>query len=48
MKVVRMQAISQLVFVKRLVLLAITSIESEYSKAGMGGWWVSRISYIIL
>ena len=41
-----MQAISLQVFVKRTMLLAITSIESEYSKAGMGGWWVSKIKYL--
>ena len=38
-----MQAISLQVFVKKSMLLAITSIESEYSKAGMGGWWVSIV-----
>ena len=36
-----MQAVSLQVFVKRSMLLAFTSIESEYSKAEMGGWWVS-------
>ena len=41
-----MQAISLQVFVKRSLLLAVTSIESEYSKAGMGGWWVSEHEYI--
>lgn len=43
-KVVRMQAISLQVFVKRSLLLHVTSIESEYSKAGMGGWWVSNFA----
>ncbi|XP_060605261.1 inositol polyphosphate 5-phosphatase K-like isoform X2 [Ruditapes philippinarum] len=41
-KVVRMQAISLQVFVKRSLLLHVTSIESEYSKAGMGGWWGNK------
>ena len=41
-----MQAISLQVFIKRSMLLAVTSIESEYSKAGMGGWWVSEHEYI--
>ena len=38
-----MQAISLQVFVKRSMLLAFISIESEYSKAGMGAWWVSIV-----
>ncbi|KAL4223420.1 Phosphatidylinositol 4 [Mactra antiquata] len=41
-KVVRMQAISLQLFVKRSLLLNVTSIESEYSKAGMGGWWGNK------
>ncbi|XP_045174145.1 inositol polyphosphate 5-phosphatase K-like isoform X2 [Mercenaria mercenaria] len=41
-KVVRMQAISLQVFVKRHLLLHVSSIESEYSKAGMGGWWGNK------
>ncbi|XP_052799646.1 inositol polyphosphate 5-phosphatase K-like isoform X1 [Mya arenaria] len=41
-KVVRMQAISLQVFVRRPLLLNVTSIESEYSKAGMGGWWGNK------
>ena len=38
-----MQAVSLQVFVKISMLLAITSIESEYSKAGKGCWWVSIV-----
>lgn len=41
-KVIRMQAISLQVFVKRSLLLHVTSLESEYSKAGMGGWWGNK------
>ncbi|XP_052236515.1 phosphatidylinositol 4,5-bisphosphate 5-phosphatase A-like isoform X2 [Dreissena polymorpha] len=42
LKVIRMQAISLQVYVKRSLLLNITSVESEFSKAGMGGWWGNK------
>lgn len=42
LKVLRMQAIALNVYVKRHMLLRVTSVESEYSKAGMGGWWGNK------
>ncbi|KAK3603246.1 hypothetical protein CHS0354_007577 [Potamilus streckersoni] len=42
LKVVRMQAVSLQVFVKRDRLLHYTSVESEIAKAGLGGWWGNK------
>ncbi|XP_060078372.1 inositol polyphosphate 5-phosphatase K-like [Ylistrum balloti] len=41
-KVVRMQGLLSLAFVKRGDLLSYEHIESERSKAGMGGWWGNK------
>ncbi|CAC5402589.1 E3.1.3.56 [Mytilus coruscus] len=41
-KSVRMQAILLVVFVKREDILSFTHIESEISRAGMGGWWGNK------
>ncbi|CAG2197931.1 SLC13A2_3_5 [Mytilus edulis] len=42
LKSVRMQAILLVVFVKREDILSFTHIESEISRAGMGGWWGNK------
>jgi hypothetical protein len=40
-KAVKMQGLLLVTFVKREYLLSVAHIESEISRAGMGGWWVS-------
>ncbi|XP_071180482.1 inositol polyphosphate 5-phosphatase K-like [Mytilus edulis] len=42
LKSVRMQAILLVVFVKREDILSFTHIQSEISRAGMGGWWGNK------
>ncbi|XP_069135012.1 inositol polyphosphate 5-phosphatase K-like isoform X3 [Argopecten irradians] len=41
-KIVRMQGLLSLAFVKREHLMSYEHIESERSKAGMGGWWGNK------
>ncbi|XP_062579807.1 inositol polyphosphate 5-phosphatase K-like [Saccostrea cucullata] len=41
-KAVKMQGLLLIVFIKREYILSVTHIESEISKAGMGGWWGNK------
>ncbi|XP_048751805.1 inositol polyphosphate 5-phosphatase K-like isoform X2 [Ostrea edulis] len=41
-KAVKMQGILLVTFVKREYLLSVAHIESEISRAGMGGWWGNK------
>lgn len=43
-----MQALLLVVYIKKEDLLCATHVESEISRAGMGGWWVGVPLYFFL
>lgn len=48
LKAVKMQGLLLVVYIKKEDLLCATHVESEISRAGMGGWWVGVPLYFFL